>query len=298
MDQPDAPAPRTRTVRALSGLSGARVLLMTTDDRHWFVRKIASDAAGSARLRGQMTKQIALAATTDVVATPRVLEHGEIDGRFYFDMEFVRGTDGVSYLRRATYAQVEALSDRFCRYLETVAAQAPDHASSGSLFEALFGKLCEVQQRTSLIDDATLAALFMSLERLRARTAGLATTRCHGDLTLENIVVDDRGQVWLLDLLDAPFEHYWQDLAKLHQDLAGGWYLRSHPPIARYVLDYVSRRLLAAATQLDPSYVEIHPVLLACTFVRILPYVRTPEEQQFVKQRIAHFARLAHGDRP
>src|SRR5690606_30619799 len=112
--------------------------------------------------------------------------------------------------------------------------------------------------------------------------------------TLENMVVDARGELWMLDFLDAPFEHYWQDLAKLHQDLDGGWYLRAHAPISRCVLEYISHQVRQAAMLLDERYSAMHAVLLAFTFVRILPYVKTEEEQQFVIQRIEHFARRAH----
>ena len=63
-----------KTVRELSGLSGARVLLVTRDDRHWFVRKVAHEPAGNERLQRQMAKQILFgAATGTIVHTPRVI---------------------------------------------------------------------------------------------------------------------------------------------------------------------------------------------------------------------------------
>ena len=286
-----------KLVRLLAGLSGARVLLMSKDDRHWFVRKVAKAPENNDRLRRQMAKQIAFGkAVAAVVSTPEILEHGELDGRFYFDMQFVRGTDGVTYLRRAENTEVVALADTFCRYIETVAALPAEHANGGSLFDALYSKLCDVQRKTALLDSATLARLFTGLEGVRSAGDGLKTTLCHGDMTLENIVVDDQRRVWMIDLLDAPFEHYWQDVAKLHQDLEGGWYLLGQRPISRYVLEYLSRRVMATATRLEPSYAQVHAVLLACTFVRILPYVRDDREQAFVRQRIEHFARLAHGE--
>ncbi|HEY0192779.1 MAG TPA: hypothetical protein VGC42_16785, partial [Kofleriaceae bacterium] len=58
----------------------------------------------------------------------------------------------------------------------------------------------------------------------------------------------------------------------------------------RGVLDYLSRRLLTAAVQRAPVYAGVHAVLLACTFVRILPYARTPEERAFVTARVEHYA--------
>ena len=79
----------------------------------------------------------------------------------------------------------------------------------------------------------------------RCRAIGtIATTFCHGDLTLENMVIDRDGRIWLIDLLDSPLEHHWQDVAKLHQDLTGGWYLRRVAPIARSALDFVSGAVL------------------------------------------------------
>lgn len=280
--------------RALSGLSGARVVLMTRDGRRWFVRKAARDPAGSARLRRQLDKQLAFGqALGGAVRVPPVLGQGEIDGRFYFDMEFVRGLDGISYLRRASYGEVVAVADRLCGYLDEIATRAPAGTTGPSLFDALYTKLCDVHRQTDEPGGETLARLFLALDRLRALSADLGPTMCHGDLTLENLVVDEHGAFWLLDFLDAPFEHWWQDVAKLHQDLDGGWYLLSQPAIARCVLDYLSRRLLAAASRRAPMYTQVHAVLLACTFVRILPYARTAREWQFVKARVDHYARAS-----
>ena len=280
--------------RALSGLSGARVVLMTRDGRRWFVRKAARDPAGSARLRRQLDKQLAFGQALDgAVKVPPVLGHGEIDGRFYFDMEFVRGLDGISYLRRAGYGEVVAVADRLCGYLDEIATRAPAGATGPSLFDALYTKLCDVHRQTGELGGETLAQLFLALDRLRTLSADLGPTMCHGDLTLENLIVDEDGAFWLLDFLDAPFEHWWQDVAKLHQDLDGGWYLLSQPAIARCVLDYLSRRLLGAASRRAPVYAQVHPVLLACTFVRILPYARSADERQFVKARVEHYARTS-----
>ena len=63
------------------------------------------------------------------------------------------------------------------------------------------------------------------------------------------------------------------------------------PPISQCVLDFISRRLLAAATGLHAEYPRLHALLVASTFVRILPYARTPAERGFVTERINYFAR-------
>jgi aminoglycoside phosphotransferase (APT) family kinase protein len=278
-------------VRKLSGLSGAQVFLITKDSRHWFVRKAAQTPANSARLRGQARKQAAFArAAEGIISTPQILDEGEVDGRFYYDMEFVRGPDATSFLTRASYEDVAQFTDRLCNYIQLAAQRPPlAVAAHGGLFEALFSKVCEVQRNTGLISADNLSQLFMALDRVRL-LGDVKPTLCHGDLTLQNMVVGQDTKIWVVDLLDAPFEHYWQDVAKLHQDLSGGWYLLEQPPVAQCVLDFVSRRLLQAATRLHEGYPHLHALLVASTFVRILPYARTSEERQFVTERITYFA--------
>jgi aminoglycoside phosphotransferase (APT) family kinase protein len=279
-------------VRPLSGLSGAQVFLITLDGRHWRVRKAAQTAAASERLRGQARKQAAFALEMHgLISTPTILDEGEIEGRFYYDMEFVRGPDGTSYLLRASYDEVTRFADSLCQYLEAAANRpALSQTATGTLFDALYAKICDIQRATGLISSENLASLFLALDRVR-RLGDVPMTLCHGDLTLENMVVEQGGRICVVDLLDSPFEHYWQDVAKLHQDLSGGWYLLEQPPVAKCVLDFVSRRLLQAATRLNPQYPEVHSLLVATTFARILPYTRTPDETNFVTDRITYFAR-------
>lgn len=280
-------------VRLLSGLSGARVYLMTQDGRRWFVRKAAAQADGSPRLRRQAEKQKAwLAHGDDLVRTPRILHEGEIEGRYFFDMDAVRGVDGVTYLRSADYDGVKEFTNRLCRYLTQVAAAPPlCDSTSRDLFDALFSRICAVQAATSRLGSDDAAAVLLGLERVR-KHGNLPPTWCHGDMTLENILVDEQGGIWAFDLLDAPYEHYWQDVAKLHQDLEGGWYLRHQPPIARCVTEFVGRRLQETTVQLDPDYAVLHPVLMAATFIRILPYVHEAAAIRFVLERVGYYAGL------
>jgi aminoglycoside phosphotransferase len=275
-------------------MSGADVFLTTVDGEHWFVRKTAQQRQMSERLRRQAKKQAKfLDRSETVLHAPRILRDGEIEGRYFFDMEFARGFDGVSYLRRASYDEVIAFGRRLCRYLETAAHSPPLRESEqAALFDVAYEKVCEVQDKTGLISEATLAELFLILGQLR-HLETLPPSLCHGDLTLENMVVGGDGEIWAVDFLDSPFEHYWQDVAKIHQDLAGGWYLRNQAAVSQCVLDYLSRCLLEAAARLHEAYCGVHAVLMAMNFVRILPYARTPAEVGFVRERLDYFVRTA-----
>jgi len=279
---------KARHHRTLSGLSDATVYLMTEDGATWFVRKAAHDEPASARLRLQMDKQVEFADRVQgVVATPAVLNDGEIDGRFFFDMDYIQGTDGASFLRQASIPDLQAFARHLCGYLEAAAGLVADHTVDP--FEVLSGRVEEVQARTGALDTELLAIVRAALEPAR-EIGPVPTTFCHGDLTLENMVIDRHGGVWLIDLLDSPLEHHWQDVAKLHQDLAGGWYLRRVAPIARSALDYVSGTVLRTTMAADARYRLVHRPLLVTSFVRILPYAREDEDRRMILDRIAHFA--------
>ncbi len=276
----------------LSGLSGAAVYMMTRDHRQWFIRKAAATPAGNPRLRRQAEKQARRQqAGLGEIRVPRILEEGEIDGRYYFDMEAIRGVDGTTYLRSVDYRGAAIFVDRLCDYLTTAARSASIAPSTANdLFGSLYDRICEIQATTGQLRDEDAAAILLGLSRLRS--IGLSPTLCHGDLTLENLIIDSQGEIWAFDLLSTPFEHYWHDMAKLHQDLDGGWYLRKQPPIARCITEFLTRRLLETVDRLDSRYAAVHALLTACTFVRILPYAADDTTLAFVQQRVTHYARL------
>jgi aminoglycoside phosphotransferase len=279
----------------LQGYSGAQLALHNDSSGRWFVRKTAVDEASSARLRGQAEKQRRLAAALGgVIRLPEVLMEGEDGGRYFFEMEFVNATDGVTFLARAPFPDVKAFADSICRYLRAAASAPALLPGCGlSLFEANYVKVCDVAESTGAIDPALLSDLFLVLNRTVRKMPSPAPTLCHGDFTLENLLVDGSGAIWLVDALDAPVETFWQDVAKLHQDLEGEWYRRRHAPISKAVLDYISARVRAAVAEISPPYQGCHYTLLAMNFVRILPYTRSEAERDFVLGRIRHFVSIA-----
>jgi aminoglycoside phosphotransferase len=280
--------------RALSGLSAAQIYLASRDDHTWFVRKVATDPSGSERLQHQARKQQRAGALDVPLRVPRVLDEGTVDGRYFFDMEFVRGQDGASHLRRASLDDVRRFASVLCAHIDSAANHPPiiDVPALVDPFSALFARVTDAHNKTNgALSDDVLGRLMLGLDRIR-RMGPVKPTLCHGDMTLENLVVTESGQVYAIDLLDGPAEHWWFDVAKLHQDLDGGWYQRHEDTRALplSVVRYVSGAVQATATRHTPQWHTLHNVFLATTFVRILPYTRTPEQHRFVLDRIHHYS--------
>src|SRR5205085_1904380 len=95
-------------------------------------------------------RRAACVAFQDSAPAPAVLDDGEVEGRYYFDMEFIRGEDAVTFLRHASYSGVRSFADTICAYLAEAAANDPVGAPPGtpSLFEASYKKVCDVQRQT------------------------------------------------------------------------------------------------------------------------------------------------------
>jgi len=254
------------------------------------VRKIAAQPSLSAQLREQIERQQTFQSAQDVLLVPSILDEGASAGRYFADMEAIAGFDAVTYLRSAPLSAIRALADRLAHYLADAASKPPITPSqSGNLRAGLSKKLNELEARLGSSDSSTALAL----EGLRAVVSCLpctkSTTVCHGDLTLENLLIDRDARLWALDLTAPPFEHVWFDVAKLGQDLNGGWYLRSGPPIPASVRDCVLRQIDSVV---DLPGTEVLAALEAISFARILPYA-SAHDRPFVLERVRALATKA-----
>ena len=105
--------------------------------------------------------------------------------------------------------------------------------------------------------DGTPKPSLLYIERRRNSTGSSITmvvsTAVHGDLTFENILVGRGGQLWLIDAIDSPFDHYWLDWAKLFQECEGRWHAHRGRPISTSVTWWLRTRWMDAAAQSRPG---------------------------------------------
>ncbi len=275
----------------LSGYSGAMIGIVK-HGQQVFVRKVARSVRGNKGLVRQQERQVMLQALSlGDVRVPEVLGHGHVEGRYYFDMAYVPGRDAATFLGASSFDEVRSFTDRVVGVVEGLAAAepGPGKAANGRAFEA---KLDQIRSRTEgRYDLSRLGSLVL---RVPDDAWPGASSGMHGDLTLENILVDHDGGLWLIDSIDGPFEHYWQDIAKLCQDLEGHWHRHRGRAISTSVTAWLRRQLLARAEALHQGYRLVHYPLLALTFARILPYATDAAAAAFVYERVAAFTRAGH----
>ena len=282
----------------LSGFSGAKVLLIREGKAPAFIRKISAAPAGNARLQAQAVKQKLTAGLLQGSATtPRILGEGEDGGRYYFDMDYVHGLDGVAFLRTASFPAIAKFVAKLCESLERFAALGEPSLLVSPRASAQ-AKCSEILHAVAAVDPRAHGSVERLAELIERADmpAELAVTACHGDMTLENIVVTETGEIVFIDLLDTFLNHWTADIGKLDQDLKAGWYMRKSPPLPLGVVSYVRTSLAALGDRLFDGASHFVSLLVCIHLARILPYAKTGEDRQFVLDRLDFLlAQLASG---
>jgi aminoglycoside phosphotransferase (APT) family kinase protein len=278
----------------LHGLSGAN-LSIVAGPGGIVVRKKAAFPSGNERLKRQEDKQRQFIAIGGPISAPAILDTGvDTQGNFFFDMEFIGGQDGHRFLERCSPLELEHFSSQLADHIGELKKLPMVGSSSihASLFDACLHKLAEVSQRNVGLDDHLAGCILRKLADVRhldIRETGF----CHGDFTLENILVDTQGRIHLVDLLDSTFEHPIQDLVKLSQDLHGGWFRARGKRISSAVISYLERRVQPVIDKEFPFYPEVRDILQAVNFCRILPYINNEMQKTFVLENIRRFSQQA-----
>lgn len=279
--------------KQMAGYSGARLFLMSDRVGGYFVRKQASSPDLNERLRRQMEKQTFVHTLPGrPFGIPKVLGRGMEGERFYYDMEFIDGMDAPTALATIGLAEVRDIARQLQQALHFLSTQQPIDAGGGDLFNVLARRVLAVTRRDFGLPHTDAIKILEGLDDL-ARADAFTPTLCHGDLSLENMIISRSGQLLLVDLLDSPLCHYWQDVAKMFLDVDGQWYARRYPKISEWTLTAIRERILAYMCERAPEYRRHHKVLVALNFLRILPYATSGTDRALLLRNIH---RVLHAD--
>ena len=255
----------------LRGFSGCKVYLVEADkDRS--VRKISKDQGYNHRLVQQKDKQEKFIGQNTGLSTATILREGHTpSGLYYFDMAHLRGESASCALEALPLSSIRSWGNVFTSICQ---------AGTGSYLPAQVFRDKLMALKNSLTSFSAHQLIDEAYARLnKAEWSGIPQSTCHGDLTLENIILHD-GRFHLIDFLDSFADSWFIDAAKLMQDFYGRWSFR-HKPMSHNA----ELRLLALRERVEAGWTERHkdclPViynLYILNLLRILPYCSTNEE--------------------
>lgn len=271
----------------LGGHSGCRILLCE-DDENVYVRKISNSVGYNSRLKIQKEKQSGFLSQN--IKAPSVIDEGYTEAQlYYFDMEYVQGITLSEYIknikisdvRRIVETLINELSD--CKQLDDLS-----ESETNDIFKKKINSVSENLNSKS-------STLYTALEILKNHDwSAFDHTSCHGDLTLENIIVKD-GQLYFIDFLDSFFDSWILDVSTLMQDVQTMWSYRFDRNLET---NAVLRLLLFRDILMDNMkkthheiYYEVYFALLL-KLMRIIPYTKDKETYDFLNIKIESVIRL------
>lgn len=290
-------ADNAATVKAiLRGHSGAHVAVHQ-DGQRAFVRKMAGREELNGRLEAQCAKQRHFGDAGIVCA--QVLGQGMHEDLFYFDMAYVPGTTVAADCTSGALLSL----NRFCPFLEDWLSRLTptiDGVIKGRQLKEKISSVARNSLRNPVLE-ARSSQILSIAERLNALSwPDIPASECHGDFTLENMLLGTDGRIHLIDF-DAPdISSLWMDVGKMYQDLIGHWCIRRLGVKGVDTLEYGTAaqglyRLQSCAEaiveRLCPGIGDVLAMLAALNLLRTLPYSQDDAVADFTIRRILHLLR-------
>ena len=263
----------------LGGHSGCQILLCEDESGETFVRKISSSIDYNERLLVQKEKQENF--HDGLIKVPQVLRDGYLsNGLFYFDMEYVHGITLAEYIKEVEVNEIKGIVD----VLISSARTERECQSGVSSPEAFKKKIKDLEHKLSKLDNSIINE---AIELLATHDwSRILSSSCHGDMTLENIIVRN-NELYLIDFLDSFFDSWVFDLSTILQDVEVLWHYRDEKIDNNTVIRLIIMRdLLFNKLQelMGADYIEVYYTLLL-KLIRIYPYTKDELTYNFLNKK-------------
>lgn len=285
---------------SLKGFSGYQLEIRRTEKIN-FVRKSARELQQNAKLKSEINKLSQLdviAINTKLFHVPRLLHFGENnEGLFYYDIEFIPSWELATYIPRIEPRQIEhiatvlvAIIDSFANTQKLVIPILAEEAF-------ICGKLNETGEKLLSSYGIYSTDVDKLIDQYAELVAGLQipstllpnlTTFCHGDLALDNVLINRNGEIYIIDPLSNGHESFMWDVSKVLQSSLLNWHQIKH---SEFSLDLTYKRIHLSVpermilfnthftTRIGQKIDNRTTILyLATTMARVMKYFKTYEQ--------------------
>lgn len=253
--------------KRLIGNSGCRVELHHSKSNKTFVCKKSSDIAYNQRLQVQIDKQIDFKARGYLV--PTIFEVGtDYEGLLFFNMEYIPG------LKLSQVAE-NSISEKILADLNAILKRLAGEDLIAEPIHPVRKKLAELEIQLPSESHFKRCIEFLQIFQWEK----VKRTKCHGDFTLENIIVNSKG-IYLIDFQDVTTNSYLQDVSKILFDLEFHWSSRYRIESISKVNTFGNYRKILNMIDFSLGRFEDRQTLEALkllNILRIYPYLRDTE---------------------
>lgn len=272
---------------SVRGHSDFQVIRMPNGDIH----KLAH-GQNRGRLRAQCEKQKNfILENTEFIVCP-ILGEFESEDVYGFTMPFCRGEVAPEFIDRASPRKIRSFIQRLIALVENFIDHSEIQSIDGKqLINKSLSVKCATKQNP-LVPICTMELIDSHIESIKERKIfELPIGKCHGDLTLSNIIFDDANdQYFLIDFLDAYLDSPILDLVKISQETQLLWTSK----LMRQTHDSTKYRIAMTAINSEIQkhfskyewYRSHQSIFEFQNLIRILPYARDPVIIQVIMDRL------------
>lgn len=191
-------------IKKLKGHSGCEVFIIKNNQL--FVRKISPNLLYNSRLIKQMKKQSSF--KHNIIKTPKILNTGFIDGKYFFDMEYIHGCNLSQYIEKESVSNIKNKFKVILNFLIN------NNEIDENIEEQLKTKIASLNIGNKYDNYKNYCLNF--------NWTNIKKSYCHGDLTFENVIISGKN-IYFIDFLDSFVDSRIIDYSKIYQDLFCSW---------------------------------------------------------------------------
>ena len=256
----------SKFIKNLSGHSGCIVTLEKENDIVYVLKKSSSEAYNQ-RLKRQMKKQDAFV-NSENVRSPKIINSGYTSNIFFFAMEYIKGKTLAEYTSEIRILEISEFIKCLFKslYYET---SKVDPRSNEIFYKKIINLENNIKNQNKIVQEA-----FEILKSFNWNC--VYKSFCHGDLTLENILIGPDKKLYLIDFLDSFYNSWMIDIAKLLQDLELKWSFRNLEisPNRNLRLQVAKEALIEEILSTSNGKQNLQTIyhILLLNILRIIPY--------------------------
>jgi tRNA A-37 threonylcarbamoyl transferase component Bud32 len=218
----------------LKGFSGSKIQVIRSGQKT-FVRKTAKDRSHNNRMQKEIEKMRRLSEISECsndFKIPNIQSVRENDdGLMVYELDFIPGESLDHCLYKLNSEKIKFFAKKIGKIIETISeksstSETNQHDFILQKFNELISELNKKKDYTNLVTE-----LFneykekiknLKIDKISPHNK---PTFCHGDLSLDNIIITRQNQMYLIDPLHNDFENFMWDYAKVFQSSMTHWNL-------------------------------------------------------------------------
>jgi hypothetical protein len=262
----------------LNGHSGCILELVNQNKKNIIIKK-SNSLSYNKRLEIQYNKQKTYSAKQ--FHSVEVIDKGiDESGLFWFSMEYINGMTLADYMKTAELTGLKNFAKIF---LSIIPNDIIYDTHAKEIFETKIRSLSEtIIDKSEVIESSLLLLENYSWNYIQH-------SPCHGDLTLENILISNNS-LHLIDFLDSFYDSWQIDIAKILQDIEIFWHYRKERIDNNlFVRLLVLRKIIKAKILIlkdgEKIMGSIYHVLLL-NLLRIFPYTKDEYTYDFLQNQL------------